>query len=107
MAQDLSNLPRSLNASILERRRSFRGAPDHPVDSVSWEQAMAFCQRLGDQSGYRVRLPSETEWEYACRVGTSGDFYFGDWGKFQDDSTVHVEPCVLTQYLLRCQRDLR
>ena len=65
----------------------FRGAagggPDHPVESVSWDDAVAFCGRLsalpGEQQAGRVyRLPSEAEWEYACRAGTTTPFSFGD-----------------------------
>src|SRR5262249_11702166 len=70
---------------------AFRDSPDHPVDTVSWDQAMGFCRRLSDQSGRRVRLPSEAEWEYACRAGTPGDFFTGCWGPFLDDGEVPWE----------------
>src|SRR5262245_42546359 len=43
----------------------FSSSPNHPVDSVNWDQATMFCRRLSDQSGRPVRLPSEAEWEYA------------------------------------------
>ena len=52
----------------------FRGA-DHPVEQVSWEDAQEFIRKLnalGD--GFEYRLPTEAEWEYACRAGTTGDF---------------------------------
>ncbi|MFM7515466.1 MAG: formylglycine-generating enzyme family protein [Pirellula sp.] len=60
----------------------FRGA-DHPVDSVTWDEAQEFCRRLTSlasetSSGNQYRLPTESEWEYACRAGTFGDFSFGD-----------------------------
>jgi formylglycine-generating enzyme required for sulfatase activity len=48
-----------------------------PVDRVSWDDATAFCERLSVKVGYGVRLPSEAEWEYACRAGTTTPFYFG------------------------------
>ena len=67
---------------------AFRDSPDRPVDSVSWEKAAEFCRRLGDQSGHHIRLPSEAEWEYTCRAGTSGEFFFGPWGPVLDDSEV-------------------
>jgi formylglycine-generating enzyme required for sulfatase activity len=48
-----------------------------PVEQVSWYDAVAFCQRLSEKSGNQYRLPSEAEWEYACRAGTTTPFYFG------------------------------
>lgn len=63
----------------------------HPVDSVSWIQAVDFCDRLSDRWGRRVRLPSEAEWEYACRAGTTTDFHFGSWGPFLDESDIPID----------------
>ena len=48
-----------------------------PVDSVSWEDCQEFCRKLSQRVGREIRLPSESEWEYACRSGTSGPFYTG------------------------------
>ncbi|WP_299402788.1 SUMF1/EgtB/PvdO family nonheme iron enzyme [Acaryochloris sp. IP29b_bin.148] len=53
-------------------------ALSRPVDNVSWEDAVAFCQRLSQQTGRDYRLPSEAEWEYACRAGTTTPFHTGD-----------------------------
>ena len=51
---------------------------DCPVEEVSWDDVQAFIQRLNElNDGYKYRLPSEAEWEYACRAGTTGD-YAGD-----------------------------
>lgn len=49
-----------------------------PVDNVSWEDAVAFCQRLSQKTGRDYRLPSEAEWEYACRGGTTTPFHMGE-----------------------------
>ena len=51
---------------------------DLPVERVSWYDATEFCERLSAASGRTVRLPSEAEWEYACRAGTESPFAFGD-----------------------------
>jgi formylglycine-generating enzyme required for sulfatase activity len=55
----------------------FKGA-SRPVDRVSWNDAREFCERLAEKTGPAYRLPSETEWEYACRAGTTTPFYFGE-----------------------------
>lgn len=54
----------------------FKGA-ELPVEQVSWEEAIEFCARLSRHSPMTYRLPSEAEWEYACRAGTSTPFSFG------------------------------
>ncbi len=48
-----------------------------PVDNVSWEDAMEFCARLSKRTGRAYRLPTEAEWEFACRAGSTGWFSFG------------------------------
>lgn len=48
-----------------------------PVERVSWKDAVEFCQKLSALTGETYRLPSEAEWEYACRAGTTTPFYFG------------------------------
>lgn len=45
-----------------------------PVEQVSWNEAKEFCRRLSWMTGREYRLPSEAEWEYACRAGTTGDY---------------------------------
>lgn len=60
-----------VNPSYYERR-------NQPVEGVSWEDATEFCRRLSAKSGANYRLPTEAEWEYACRAGTRTTFYWGN-----------------------------
>jgi formylglycine-generating enzyme required for sulfatase activity len=54
----------------------FKG-DNRPVESVSWKDAVEFCDRLSKHTKRQYRLPSEAEWEYACRAGTTTQFHFG------------------------------
>jgi formylglycine-generating enzyme required for sulfatase activity len=61
----------------------FQGDGNRPVEQVSWEEANAFCRKLleavrGEVGGWVCRLPTEAEWEYACRAGTTTRYCFGD-----------------------------
>jgi formylglycine-generating enzyme required for sulfatase activity len=56
----------------------FKNNPQNPVERVSWNDAQAFCQKLSQITGKTYRLPTEAEWEYACRAGTTTRYYFGD-----------------------------
>ncbi|MCI0524508.1 MAG: formylglycine-generating enzyme family protein, partial [Acidobacteria bacterium] len=53
---------------------SFKGDPTLPVECVSWNDAKGFCENLALITGKAYRLPSEAEWEYACRAGTTGEY---------------------------------
>ncbi len=55
----------------------FKGK-NRPVETVSWEEAAEFCKKLRHKTGKKYRLPTEAEWEYACRAGTVTPFYFGE-----------------------------
>ena len=71
-------------AAMSKVKRDLDPAPSHfkgdnlPVEQVSWLEAVEFCQRLSRHTGREYRLPSEAEWEYACRAGTDTPFHFGE-----------------------------
>ena len=56
----------------------FKDNLQNPVDTVSWDDAQEFCKKLSQKAGREFRLPSEVEWEYACRAGTTTAYSFGD-----------------------------
>ena len=64
--------------SVMGENPAHFSGPEFPVEQVSWRECQVFLDRLsGDDSG-RYRLPSEAEWEYACRAGSTGAYSFGD-----------------------------
>jgi formylglycine-generating enzyme required for sulfatase activity len=69
----LPQIKQSLNPDVSR----FKGA-NRPVEKVSWRDAVEFCARLSAKTGRDYRLPSEAQWEYACRAGTTTPFHFGE-----------------------------
>ena len=74
----------------------------HPVESVTWDAALAFCERLTALTGRHVGLPSEAEWEYAYRAGTASSYFFGDdparladYAWFEENSGGETQPVGL------------
>ena len=72
----VAQLPQ-VNRELKSDPFNFKGA-NRPVESVSWEDAVEFCDRLSQYTGRTYRLPSEAEWEYSCRAGTTRPFHFGE-----------------------------
>ncbi len=72
----IASLPK-INIDLKAKPSHFQGA-NLPVEKVSWLDAQEFCARLGEYTGKMYRLPSEAEWEYACRANTTTPFYFGE-----------------------------
>ena len=64
--------------AVMGANPSTHQGADKPVHNISWEDATEFCQRLSQKAGQTVRLPTEAEWEYACRAGTTTHYYHGD-----------------------------
>ena len=72
-----------VNRDLMSDPSGFKGG-NRPVEQISWEDAVEFCERLSRATGRHYRLPTEAEWEYACRAGTTWQFSFG--GTIEPDS---------------------
>ena len=64
-------------ASVMGKNPSYFKGYQNPVENVSWDSCQEFCRKLSEKSGLKVSLPTEAQWEYACRSGTTGA-YAGD-----------------------------
>jgi formylglycine-generating enzyme required for sulfatase activity/uncharacterized protein with von Willebrand factor type A (vWA) domain len=72
----VANLPK-IQDDLNPNPSRFKGK-NRPVEKVSWYDIIEFCARLSQKTGKNYRLPSEAEWEYACRAGTTTPFHFGE-----------------------------
>jgi len=73
---EIAALPK-INHDLNPDPANFKGA-NRPVEQISWFEAVEFCDRLTQKTGKPYRLPSEAEWEYACRAGNTTPFHFGE-----------------------------
>jgi len=74
--REVARLPQ-VNRELDPDQSGFKG-DRLPVESVSWQRAVEFCDRLSAVTGRTYRLPTEAEWEYACRAGTTTPFHLGE-----------------------------
>ncbi|MGB7085596.1 MAG: SUMF1/EgtB/PvdO family nonheme iron enzyme [Phormidesmis sp.] len=74
--QTVAALPK-VEQNLAPSPAEFPGS-SRPVEQVNWYESMEFCKRLSIKTGKAYRLPSEAEWEYACRAGTATPFHFGE-----------------------------
>ncbi|MEG2067324.1 MAG: SUMF1/EgtB/PvdO family nonheme iron enzyme, partial [Tannerellaceae bacterium] len=74
--------------------------PEQPVIRVSYEEAMKYCSLLSGKTGLKVTLPTEVQWEWACRAGSNQSFWYGvmdaDFGAFENLADVQLEKMAVT-----------
>lgn len=83
--------------SVMKGNPSRFTGNDKPVEKVSWDECQVFCKKLSDKTGLNITLPTEAQWEYACRAGSTGVFggdkldeiswHGGIWGGFHPVAT--------------------
>ncbi len=77
-----------------ENPSHFKKGDNHPVEQVSWDDVQIFIKKLNQQSGNNYRLPSEAEWEYAARAGTTGHYSFSGKISLKRPTTMAATPLM-------------
>ncbi|MFC1553984.1 formylglycine-generating enzyme family protein [candidate division KSB1 bacterium] len=87
---------------IMESNPSHFKGDNRPVENITWEEAQEYLKRLSDLTGYTYRLPTETEWEYACRSESKSEFPFENDGEtlenfawYENNSNTETSPVGL------------
>ncbi len=74
--------------------------PEQPVIRVSWEEAMEFCRQISEKTGLNITLPTEQQWEWACRAGSDQPFWYGgmkdDFGSYENLSDKQMNKMAVT-----------
>jgi formylglycine-generating enzyme required for sulfatase activity len=83
-----------LDPNVTWRNPGFKQTDDHPVVCVDWHDAKAFCDWLSQKEGHQYTLPTEAQWEYCCRAGSTTPFFFGS-----------ADPAEYAWYALNAERE--
>lgn len=103
---EISAIPVTQNQyeTIMGENLSYFKGPDNPVENVTWDKAIEFCEKLSQRTGERFTIPTEAQWEYACRAGNQGKWccgdnesQFGDYAWYYKNSEGKTHPVGLKQ----------
>jgi len=83
--------------AVMGNEPSFLAGSNRPVEHISYEESTAFCRKLSQATGRTFRLPTEAEWEYACRAGSTTAFSFGDDAAALDDHAWYQDNSLPTK----------
>ena len=85
-------LTRNQNPDLNWNNPGYKQTDQHPVVQVTWQDAVAFCEWYSEESGMTVSLPTEAQWEFACRAGSTQRMFFGSPLKLLQEYIVRASP---------------